>query len=72
MPRISSVLLTNFVTNMSFAGHALASQGPGTTPGTAGVSLQWTMAITVYGLCATAIVAGAIGAFRKNRIQPRQ
>lgn len=72
MPRISSVLLTNFVTTMSFAGHALASQGPGTTPGTASASLQWAMAITVYGVCAAAIAAGAIGTFRKNRIQPRQ
>lgn len=66
MPRVSSVLLTNFVTAMSFAGDALASQGPGTAPGTAGASLRWTMAITVYGLCAAAIAAGALGAFRKN------
>ncbi|MGL5168885.1 MAG: hypothetical protein ACRC9K_23640 [Afipia sp.] len=49
-----------------FAGHASASQGPGVSPGTASASLQLTVAITVYGLCAAAIAAGVIGAFRKS------
>lgn len=49
-----------------FAGHASASQGPGISPGTASAPLQLTMAIVVYGLCAAAIIAGAIGTFRKH------
>ncbi len=46
------------------AGDAVASQGPGTLPGTASASTQMMMAIVVYGLCAAAIAAGVIGAFR--------
>lgn len=68
MSRISPTRLLpiSFATTVLFAGHAYASQGPGISPGTASASLQLTMAIAVYGLCAAAIAAGAIGAFRKN------
>ena len=48
------------------SSHASASQGPGISPGTASASLQLTMTIAVYGLCAAAIAAGLIGAFRKS------
>lgn len=48
------------------AGHADASQGPGTMPGTASAFTQTAMAIVVYGLCAAAIIAGAVGTFRKS------
>jgi hypothetical protein len=46
------------------AGSALASQGPGVMPGTAGASLQLAMAIIVYGGSALLIAAGLIGAIR--------
>jgi len=61
------LLLTNTAMSVLFAGHASASQGPGLSPGTASASLQLTMAIVVYGLCAAAIAAGVIGTFRKNQ-----
>lgn len=53
-------------TMLMLACHAHASQGPGTTPGTASAFTQMVMAIVVYGLCGVAIVMGAIGTFRKN------
>ncbi len=49
---------------LAAAGTALASQGPGVTPGTAGASLQLAMAILVYGCSALLIAAGLIGAAR--------
>jgi hypothetical protein len=68
MSRISRTrwLLANAATMLMVTGHAHASQGPGTTPGTAGAFTQMMMAIVVYGLCGAAIVIGAIGTFRKN------
>ena len=68
MPRISRtrLLFANVAMSVLFAGHASASQGPGISPGTASASMQLTMAIVVYGLCAAAIAAGVIGAFRKD------
>ncbi len=55
-PLISVCMLTS----------ALASQGPGTLPGTASVFTQTVVAILVYGACATIILAGAvIGAARR-------
>jgi hypothetical protein len=44
--------------------HALASQGPGGGPGTAGAITQLVMAILVYGASAAIVVAGLIGALR--------
>ncbi len=60
------LLFANIAMSVLFAGHAFASQGPGISPGTASTSLQLTMAVAVYGLCAAAIAAGVIGAFRKS------
>ncbi len=45
---------------------ALASQGPGTTGGTASGFTQIAMGVVVYGLCAAVIAAGLIGAARKH------
>jgi len=44
---------------------ALASQGPGTSAGTASSLTQLAMAILVYGACALAVGAGLIGALRR-------
>ncbi len=68
MSRISStrLLFMSAVSMVVSASYADASQGPGIAPGTASASLQWMMAIVVYGLCAAAIAAGALGVFRKN------
>jgi hypothetical protein len=59
------LLFMSLATAVLSAGHAHASQGPGISPGTASASLQLTIAVVVYGFCAAAIAAGAIGAFRK-------
>jgi hypothetical protein len=45
---------------------ALASQGPGGAPGTAGPVTQLAMAIVVYGSCAAILAAGLIGSFKKR------
>lgn len=60
------LMLASYILAMLLADHAHASQGPGTAPGTAGTFTQMAMAIAVYGLCAAAIAAGAIGTFRKK------
>ena len=65
-PSPTRLLFATAAAALLFAGRAYASQGPGVSPGTASASLQLTMAIAVYGLCAAAIAAGAIGAFRKS------
>ncbi len=64
MSRISCTrwLVANAATVLLFAGQACASQGPGT----ASAFTQMAMAVIVYGLCAGAIVIGAIGALRKS------
>lgn len=68
MSRISRMrlLFASTATSVLLAGEAFASQGPGTSPGTASPFTQTAMAILVYGLCAAAIAAGAVGALRKN------
>ena len=48
------------------AGAALASQGPGGGPGTAGPFTQLAMAILVYGTSAIVICSGLIGTLRKR------
>jgi hypothetical protein len=48
------------------AGAALASQGPGTSPGTASSFVQLTMATLVYGTAALVVCAGLIGAVRRH------
>jgi hypothetical protein len=45
---------------------ALASQGPGGGPGTAGSFTQLAMAILVYGTSAIVVCSGLIGALRKH------
>jgi hypothetical protein len=52
---------------LSFAGAALASQGPGGGPGTASPLTQIAMAIIVYGTSALVVGAGLIGAARRRR-----
>ena len=47
------------------ADAALASQGPGTSAGTAGSLTQLAMAILVYGASALIVGVGLIGALRK-------
>jgi hypothetical protein len=49
------------------AGAALASQGPGGGPGTAGELTQMVMAIIVYGTSALVVGAGLIGVARQRR-----
>jgi hypothetical protein len=51
---------------LSSAGAALASQGPGGGPGTAGDLTQLAMAIIVYGTSALVVGAGLIGAARRR------
>ena len=45
---------------------ALASQGPGAAPGTAGAVAQLVMAIIVYGGSALILAAGLIGSLRRR------
>lgn len=53
-----------FATQTSWAGAALASQGPGGGIGTAGHLTQLAMAVLVYGASAIIVGAGLIGALR--------
>jgi hypothetical protein len=48
-------------------GQAVASQGPGTTPGSAGAMTQLAMAIIVYGGAGLVLAAGFVGAIRQRR-----
>jgi hypothetical protein len=52
-----------------WTGAALASQGPGGGPGTAGSFTQIAMAIIVYGTAAAIVGAGLIGAARRRGAQ---
>jgi hypothetical protein len=45
---------------------ALASQGPGTGPGTATGFTRLTMAVLVYGAAALVVCAGLIGVVRRH------
>jgi hypothetical protein len=53
-------------TGLLWVGAALASQGPGGGPGTAGGFTQLAMAIIVYGTAALVVGAGLIGAARRG------
>jgi len=53
------------------ANAALASQGPGTGPGTASPLTQLIMAIIVYGTSALLVGAGLIGAARRRGVGRR-
>lgn len=58
---------TTLVAAAIHADAALASQGPGGGPGTAGHVTQTAMAIVVYGTAALLIAAGLIGMGRRRR-----
>jgi hypothetical protein len=60
--RIAVVAST--VAGLYWADAALASQGPGTGPGTASGLTQLAMAVIVYGTSALVIAAGLVGAAR--------
>ena len=60
--RVAVVVST--VAGLYWTDAALASQGPGTGPGTASGMTQLAMAIIVYGTSALVIAAGLIGAAR--------
>jgi hypothetical protein len=65
--RRRAALLALAVTSIALASQAaLASQGPGTSAGTASTFTQLAMAILVYGTSALVIGAGLIGALRKS------
>ncbi|HEX7791432.1 MAG TPA: hypothetical protein VF467_13015 [Afipia sp.] len=68
MSRISRTrrLMASASAMLVFTDHACASQGPATIPGTASAFTQMAVTVVIYGLCAAAIIAGAIGAFRKS------
>ena len=62
--RIAAIALA--ATPLALAsGAALASQGPGTSAGTASSLTQLVMAILVYGGSVLVVGAGLIGALRK-------
>ena len=54
------------VITLSWANVALASQGPGTSVGTASPFTQLTMAVLVYGMSALVVGAGLVGALRRH------
>ena len=54
------------VVALSWAGAALASQGPGARMGTASPFTQLAMAVLVYGISALVLGAGLIGAIRRH------
>jgi hypothetical protein len=54
------------VAALCWAGTALASQGPGTSAGTASHFTQLAMAVLVYGMAALVFGAGLIGALRRH------
>jgi hypothetical protein len=56
----------SFISALSCAGTSLASQGPGTSMGTASPFTQLAMAVLVYGLSALVVGAGLIGAVRRH------
>lgn len=68
MSRISIIAVTcgTLAATALDATAALASQGPGTTSGTASAFTQTAMAVVVYGVSAIVIATGLIGAARKH------
>ena len=62
----AALVLTSTATVLLQAYGALASQGPGGGPGTAGPFTQLAMAILVYGTSAIVVCGGLIGALRKH------
>ena len=66
--RVAAVVST--VAGLYWADAALASQGPGTGPGTASGLTQLAMAVVVYGTSALVVAAGLIGAARGRQRVP--
>jgi hypothetical protein len=62
----AALFLTSAATVLLTVHAALASQGPGGGPGTAGPFTQLAMAILVYGTSALVVGSGLIGALRKH------
>jgi hypothetical protein len=58
---VAPAVITSF-----WAAAAVASQGPGGGPGTAGSFTQLAMAVLVYGTSALVVGAGLIGAARRR------
>jgi hypothetical protein len=57
---------TSVIVSMSWMNDALASQGPGTSLGTASPFTQLAMAVLVYGMSALMVGAGLVGAIRRH------
>jgi len=64
--RIARLVLVSTLVGLPFADAALASQGPGGGPGTAGDLTQLAMAIIVYGTSALVVGIGLVGAARRR------
>jgi hypothetical protein len=64
---LAAIAAAAIITELSWAGAALASQGPGGGLGSASHLTQVAMAIIVYGASALVVSAGLIGAARKQR-----
>jgi hypothetical protein len=62
----AALFLASTTTILLSAHAALASQGPGGGPGTAGPFTQLAMAILVYGTSVLVVGSGLIGALRKH------
>lgn len=62
MSRIALATTAAFVPAAAFA-----SQGPGAGPGTASPTMQFAMAVIVYGGSALIVAAGLVGAVRQHR-----
>ena len=67
MPKLNLLVVRAITTVMITSPvAALASQGPGAGPGTAGHLTQLAMAILIYGGCALIVAAGLIGGLRSR------
>jgi len=60
----AAVVGSSTVAGLCWVDAALASQGPGTGPGTASSLTQLAMAVIVYGTSALLVAVGLIGAAR--------
>ena len=60
------IVAASHLAALCWADAALASQGPGTSMGTAGNFTQLVMAVLVYGVSALVVGAGLISAVRRH------
>ncbi len=56
----------SYIVAACWAGSAFASQGPGTSAGTARHFTQLAMAVLIYGIAALVVGAGLFGALRRR------